>query len=389
LDAEGLEALLSPEGLELQREVASEDVTPRTELSVSARLRRRHPPRLVAAGLELAELRGRARSKFDRAADMYFTREGLEQASTEVVGRHRARRFEGARRVADLCAGIGGDLLSLAAGRAALAVDQDPLHLRMAGLNAGVYGADADLALRAEDVRETDLGGVDAVWVDPARRRAGRRELHPEDSSPPLSWAFELARRIPAVGVKAAPGLGLEVLPPGWEAELISVRGDLKEAALWSPALATASRRATLLPGGHTLLPAPGEPVACAPPARYALDPDPAVTRAGLVEELARELGAWKLDPRIAFLCSDSPMRTPFGRLLVVEESMPWALKPLRAKLRELDVGAVDVRKRGSAVDVEELRRRLKLRGSRRVTVLLTRVLDRPWALVCSDPPGE
>jgi hypothetical protein len=34
---------------------------------------------------------------------------------------------------------------------------------------------------------------------------------------------------------------------------------------------------------------------------------------------------------------------------------------------------------------VEDLRRRLDLRGDRQLTVVLTRVLDRPWALICRE----
>ncbi len=48
------------------------------------------------------------------------------------------------------------------------------------------------------------------------------------------------------------------------------------------------------------------------------------MTRAGLVEELARELGAWKIDPEIAFLSGDREHRTPFARTLRVQESAPW-----------------------------------------------------------------
>jgi hypothetical protein len=54
--------------------------------------------------------------------------------------------------------------------------------------------------------------------------------------------------------------------------------------------------------------------------------------------------------------------------------------------LRARGAGAVEIRKRGSAVNVDDLRRRLALSGDRRLTVVLTRVLDRPWTLVCSDP---
>jgi hypothetical protein len=115
------------------------------------------------------------------------------------------------------------------------------------------------------------------------------------------------------------------------------------------------------------------------------------VTRAGLVEELGRDLRAWKLDPRIAFLSADQPLRSPFGRPLRVEASLPWNLKRLRQVLRERGTGAVEVRKRGSAVDVAELTTRLRLRGDGRAVVVLTRVDGRPWALVCAeerDLPG-
>jgi hypothetical protein len=127
--------------------------------------------------------------------------------------------------------------------------------------------------------------------------------------------------------------------------------------------------------------------VACAPPSGFLLDPSPAVTRAGLVEDLARDLDAWKLDPRIAFLSADRPLHTPFGRPLRVEASLPWNLKRLRQVLRERGVGAVEVRKRGSAVEVADLAARLRLRGDGRATVVLTRVADRPWALVCAEEP--
>jgi hypothetical protein len=125
--------------------------------------------------------------------------------------------------------------------------------------------------------------------------------------------------------------------------------------------------------------------VPCAPPGGFLLDPSPAVTRAGLVEELARDLGAWKLDQRIAFLSADQPLRTPFGRLLAVDASLPWNLKRLRQLLRQRGVGTVEVRKRGSAVDVADLTGRLRLRGDARAVVVLTRVADRPWVLVCTE----
>jgi hypothetical protein len=378
-----LERLLSAEGTALMAELPRGPLDPGEALRLGSRLRASHPAELVAAALAQRELRDRAGAKFSQAERMWFTREGLEQASAEPLARHRAARYAGFPVVADLCCGIGGDLLALAPGRTALAVDLDGLQLRMARRNAGLYGAGEVAAARA-DVRDLRLPPTLAVFVDPARRAGGRR-LPVGESRPPLAWCLGLAAEVAAVGVKAAPGLALGLVPAGWEVELLADRRELKEAALWSPALATTTRRATVFPGPHTLVAAPGPPVAAAPPGAFLLDPNPAVTRAGLVEELARRLGAWKLDPRIAFLSADRPLPTPFGRLLRVDASLPWNLKRLRQVLRERAVGTVEVRKRGSAVDVAELAARLRLRGDGHATVVLTRVADRPWALVCTE----
>jgi SAM-dependent methyltransferase len=377
-----LDRLLSAEGRALLEELPPGPLDPGEALRLGTRLRGRYPAELVAAALAQHELRVRAVAKFPRAGSMWFTREGLEQASAEPLARHRAARYAGAGQVADLCCGIGGDLCALAAGRAALAVDLDPVHLRMARENARVHGA-GELGAACADVRDLRLPRSLAVFVDPARRAGGRR-LRAGDSRPPLAWCLGLAGRVAAVGVKAAPGLPLDRVPPGWEVELLADRRELKEAALWSPALATAPRRATVFPGPHTLTARPGPPVPCAPPGAFLLDPSPAVTRAGLVEDLARDLGAWKLDRRIAFLSADRPVATPFGRLLAVQASLPWNAKRLREVLRARGVGTVEVRKRGSAVDVADLTARLRLRGDARAVVVLTRVADRPWVLVCA-----
>ena len=378
-----LDRLLSDEGRSVLDSLPPGPLGPDDALAVGTRLRRRFPAELVAAALAQHELRARAAPRFTLAGEMWFTREGLEQASAEPLARHRAGRYAGFDRVADLCCGIGGDLCALAPGRDAVAVDLDPVHPRMARENARVHGAGELGAVRA-DVRDLRLPRSLAVFVDPARRAGGRRLAAP-DSRPRLSWCLGLGDRVAGVGIKTAPGLPLGLVPPGWEVELLADRRELKEAVLWSPALATTARRATVFPGPSTLVTRPGPPVRCAQPGAFLLDPSPAVTRAGLVEELARDLGAWKLDPRIAFLSADEPLATPFGRLLRVDASLPWSLKALRQVLRERGVGTVEVRKRGSAVDVADLTARLRLRGHDRAVVVLTRVADRPWALVCAE----
>lgn len=363
-----------------------------TALRLGSALRREFPAELVADAMTQAGLRARAAAKFRRAGSMWFTRDGLEQASSELVAAHRAGRFAGRGRLADLCCGIGGDLVSLAAGHEVTAVDRDPVHLWMAARNAAVHGH--RVATVRADVRDADLAGVDGVFVDPARRSAGGR-MRTGDSEPPLDWCLDLAGRVDAVGIKAAPGIGHDTVPADWEIEFLSLGREIKETALWSPALAGARTRATVVEQdgtAHTLAgtPDPDDGATGVPlgePGAWLLDPNPAVTRSGLVSELARLTGGHRIDPRIAFLTRDDrPAPTPFARTLRVLDSRPWDQKRLPALLRSLDVGAVDVRRRGLAGDVDALARRLRGRGSRRATVVMTRVEDRPWGLVCVDP---
>jgi SAM-dependent methyltransferase len=378
--------LLSAEGQQLLSWLAGRDVTPDRALQLAQELRGQYPPGLVAAALTQQSLRIAGRAKFSLADAMYFTRPGLEQASSDLTAGHSAQRFAGQSLVADLCCGIGGNLAALAnAAGHVLAVDADYQTLLYGRQNARVHGqADAVTPVCA-DVRDLALAGsaIDGIFIDPARR-AGERRFRAGDCRPPLDWCLNLADQVPAVCVKAAPGLPHELVPPGWEIEFVAAGRNLKEALLWSPALATTSRRATLLPAGHTLTFKPGPAVPVRAPGEFLLDPSPAVTRAGLVEELARPLGAWKIDPMIAFLAADQPVTTPFARTFRVLESMPWNERQVARRLRDLGIGAADIRRRGLAGDVQQIHRRLGLSGDGSATIVITRHNDKPWGLICA-----
>ncbi len=394
------------------------------DLRVGERLRARWPADLVAAATEQVALRRRAAAKFDRADAMVFTRAGLEQASAEPVARHRAARLTaGAGRLLDLCCGLGGDLIALgsavrgngaggageigtgeigtgeigtgeigagaigagAIGADVIGVDRDETHALFARHNAA--GHDVSAAVAVADVTDLRIDAAATVFVDPARRSTATGRDRRGGYAPPLAWC--LALEADRVCVKAAPGLDRAVVPAGWEVEFVALGRDLKEAVLWSPALATAASRATVLAAdadAHELVADPATPPApVRPPGRFLLDPSPAVTRAAAVADLAADLGAWQVDPRIAFLSADRPLRSAFGRSFEIAASLPFGVKPLAGELRRLDVGAVDLRRRGLAGDVDDLRRRLRLRGTRRATVMLTRVVNRPWVFVCLD----
>ncbi|MEU3605271.1 class I SAM-dependent methyltransferase [Streptomyces sp. NPDC035033] len=383
-DLAAFAALLSPEGQTLL--AALRDYDPAQELAVASRLRRDHPAELVSAALGQARLRQRAVAKFgaEDAYRMYFTPNGVEQSTRASVGAHRAARLKelGVTSVADLCSGIGGDALALArAGVSVLAVDRDPLTAEVARANAAALGLDGLIEVRCADVTEIDTRPYDAVFVDPARRGGRGRIFDPEAYSPPLSWAMDAARKAPHAALKIAPGIPHETVPDEAEAEWISDGGDVKEAVLWF-GTEPGARRATLLPSGATLtgrgLPDP--PVR--PVGRYLYEPDGAVIRAHLVAEVAEELDGGLIDATIAYVTADALTPTPYAAAYEITDELPFNLKKLKALLREREVGNLTVKKRGSAVEPEEIRRKVRPKGPNAATVLLTRVAGAPTMLI-------
>lgn len=333
--------------------------------------------RLGPLALEQALLRERARAKHPRGAELWWTGPALEQASSYALARHRARRFD--RPVLDLCCSVGGDLLSLPAG--SVGVDLDEARLLLARANAEVLGRDVSL-VRADVTTLRLPAGADVV-VDPARRSGGRRVFDPRAYSPPLDVVLSWRDRVRSLVVKVAPGVDHDALPADVEVEVVSLHGDVKEAVLLAGAARSGSRRtATLLPGPHVLTDGPAPTPAVRAPGPWLLEPDGAVVRAHLVAQLAAQVDGWLLDQTIAYVSADARVPTAYGKWFEVLEVLPFGLKPLRERLRAHDAGPLVVKKRGTAVEPDVLRRQLKLTGSREVTVVLTRSAGRQIAMV-------
>lgn len=408
MDEAGFQRLLTAEGQAALAEAGQGDRTKRGLLATASRLRERYPAELVATALTQLRLRERAQEKFgDDAARMYFTQAGLEQATRRCVAEYRARRFAALltedERVLEPGCGIGADLIARArAGCRGDGVERDPLTAAVARANIAALDLHELAAVRQGDATTVDPSGYAAVFADPGRRTAGGRVFDPGAYEPPLQVVLELAGRVRAGCVKVAPGIPHRGIPDGVEAEWISVNGDVKEAALWLGELAgPVRRRATLLDGRGrewTLTPDPaldGAPVRDW--GRYLYEPDGAVIRAHLVAEVAATVDGGLVDERIAYITADRLIGTPFARAYEIDEVMPFSIKRVRAELRRRAPGALTIKKRGSAVDVERLRRELGFGGPRRggrggageVTLVLTRIGTAPVAVLARPVPPQ
>jgi SAM-dependent methyltransferase len=406
VDVQILSRLTAPEGREALRLAGGMDLREENFLADLAAMERRGVERDLARGaLETALLRRLAEKKFSRAGEMFFIREGLEQASGEVAARHRALRFHGLDDVADLGCGIGGDTIALAGGAPVWAVDREELRLRMARENVRVYAPVHPVHFVLADLLRPGLffagrkptaapRGRTALFCDPSRRDESRRIYSVRRYSPPLAAvaAWRSAVSECRLCVKISPGVRWEEIEhEPCEVEFVSVGGELKEAVLWYGAFQTAARRATLLPSGETLTDAESVSDAVSPLRAILYEPDPSVLRAGLVRQLAAMLRAARIDPTIAYLTAEEAVPTPWAEAYRVEETMPFGLKRLRDWLRARSVGRVTIKKRGSPIDPEELERQLRLRGEEHRTLFLTRVNGKHSVIVAShpDPPKE
>lgn len=404
MDVQDVHALASGEGWGLLQSLPPYDAS--AALALGARLRTAgFPAALVATALTQSRLRARAVDKFgDLAGSMLFTTDGLEQATRLPVAREHARRFAEAGITAahDLGCGIGGDAIALAQeGLRVTAVDVDAATAAVAEVNLRPWPRAKATVARAEDVAlPTGAAARDAgAWLDPARRLPGvtdtagrtRRTFSLDALSPSWPAVQDVAQRLRATGAKLSPGLAHQAVPTGCEAQWVSWEGEVLECVVWwGPLVRSPGRTATVL-GRHapvSVTQRDADPGAgrLAGSARdlgpWLYEPDRAVIRAGLTGALCAAVDGAELSPGVGYVASQHAAEVPYARRYAVVEHLPWHIKALRTWVRDNDIGRVTIKKRGVGVDAEQLQRQLRPRGSRELTVVLTRAWGAQVVLV-------
>ncbi|MGI3781714.1 MAG: hypothetical protein ACRYG2_13150, partial [Janthinobacterium lividum] len=295
-----------PFGLSAEALAAAEAEDDLGSLAAGTRLRARFGPELAAAALTQASLRRRARTKFgEAAASLWFTRDGLEQATRPEVADLHAQRFvaAGVRRVVDLGCGIGSDATAFVrAGLDVVGVERDPATADVARANLAVAvaaAAAANVPAGAEvvvaDVADVLAAGIEpgvGVFADPARRDARGRVWRAADFSPDLGSLLALADGpggVRVLGLKLGPALPHALVPPEAEAEWVSHHGDVVEVALWNGPGSVAGRRSALLAPDRRLVAEPAH-LDVRPPGAFVYEPDGAVIRSGAVGVLGERL---------------------------------------------------------------------------------------------------
>lgn len=375
--------LISPQGAAALAALEEMDLGEARTLETLTHLRRTLPPDLAGAVLTQARLRRRALAKFPAANRMVFTAEALEQASGWEPAMHRAAQIDAAAPdgpVLDLGCGIGGDLIALAQSRPVVAYELDPVRASLAAANAAALGLAGRVTVRVADWtaerRAGRLPAAAAAFADPARRSEGRRLFSLYAMQPPLAELLPLAGEVPVLAVKVMPGVDISEVPPQCSVEFVSHTGTCKEAVLWFGRTDAPERWASVhqAVGWFTLADDGRTPPSGDVRAGMALyEPDPAVIRAGALAPLCDRVGGHLLDPEIAYVVAETYRPEPLAQAFAIDEVHPFSLKTLNRRLRALDVGTVELLKRGFPQEPETLRPRLRLvKGGGAAVVIFT-----------------
>ena len=366
--------LVSDRGRDDLRSVAGSPAA--DPVALSTRLRASFEPFAAAALGEQLSLRARASSRIDDPDTWLYTASGLQMMTHPLVAQRRARRLAlFGLPIADLTCGLGGDLRALAETPGeTLGVDQDGPTSVLAAANVT-----AASIVRGDAARPPlDIARF-AIVLDPSRREGGSREPDPASFSPPWVIALSLAAGASAAVLKGPPGIKDRDIPPAAEVEFVQVRRSLRESALWFGGDAVPGlRRAVHLPSGSAIdSTAPEAPDATLPVGPFILDPESCVTRAGLVRNLAAQLGASLLDRQVAYLTASNAASSPLAAAFEVLDVVPFGVRSLKDHLRSRHWRPDEIRRRAFPVEPDELRR------------LLGKIDGEPVALLCTTLAGK
>ncbi|MGL4306004.1 MAG: THUMP-like domain-containing protein [Mycobacteriaceae bacterium] len=339
---------------------------------------------LAPALIDTVILRRKSLVKHPLRGSWLWTNEALQQSTPTLVAEHRAQRLSG-RVVHDVTCSVGTELAALQHfAELCIGSDIDPVRVAMAAHNVPKA-----LVLRADALSPCSSETV--VIADPARRADGRRRHDPAGLIPPLPSLFEVYKDRD-LAIKCAPGIDFAAIEQDYgfsgEAQVVSLDGDVRESCLWTGSLATkgVSRRATVISTGGQVVEvtdAESDDIEERDVGEWIIDPDGAIVRAGLVRHYAARHGLWQLDPRIAYLTGDAVPRGVRGFRIL--ERLKYSEKTLKAELKRMDCGVVEILVRGIDVDPAILRPKLKLKGPQSYSVVITRISRGAVAFICSE----
>jgi len=344
--------------------------------------------------------RGVAEAKFSRdlAGKMLLSDELLQQCSSlrlaNYVGRRMAQIAEaaGQSEVLDLCCGLGGDAVGLAAaGLKVKGYDISPEAIVCSAHNARVAGVDDRSEFTVADVTNLEIPSDAIVHIDPDRRTGGRRVVGLSELRPGQEFLRKLTETTAAGAMKLSAAMDSAELDD-WSnvrLEYVSEDGVCKQLIVWwSPEQADSVRRSATAVWGDMNAPQSETIAADAPPAPFGeigpwlIEPGPEVIAARGVDALAARDNLWRAYPGMLWMFGNEPVDSHLARSYEIIETVAGREREIRIALKKLNAGLVEIKSRGVTINTDALQRRLRGKGDRKLVVLWTRMGDKQKAFI-------
>jgi len=236
-------------------------------------------------------------NSFKFSGPVYTCADGVRFATPEIVAMYRACRLKTSV-LADISCGIGGQTVCFALQcDHVYGIELDKNKLECACKNAALYGVDNITFIEGDALSPgviDQVGDAQVIFCDPSRPKT-EYVRNTDTLQPGIFEVLNAYRDITdSVVFEAPPQIPPERIKFECECEYLSVNGKLNRLTLYFGQLRACSRSAVVLEGDKyyilqsgdgALIPVVGEM------GTYAFEIDPAVVKAGLLGELADELG--------------------------------------------------------------------------------------------------
>jgi len=364
--------LLSDNSQDFYHDIGQRDVTKINQIQYLKKKYQNYP---VAEFLTLIRLRKNAIKRIKDADKYLFTTKGVEQSSSSEVAKYHAKLLAEVDVIADLCCGNGIDLINIAKDKSLVyAVDLSNTALLCSKYNCKMNNLDniQFLNIKAENFNEK----VQGVFIDPDRRPEERRVIQAEDISPNFNELLNIIDKYKNVVIKLSPVFDYisASVPVDHTWVFISENRILKEILLCTGIFSTPNKtkKVVLLP--NSIFMGNKQSVKITSVKKFIYDPDPAIIRSGLVQDLAYDVGAILINKHLSILTSDNIINSNFLKSYKVIDSFHYNRKTLQTYLKEHQVGKLVIKVRGFPERPNQILQKLKLSGPNSSLIYLIRM---------------
>lgn len=343
--------------------------------------------------VSLIKWRKAAFGKFSKSSEMYFSGLGLEQATSERIAQHISKRFKQSWQVYDLTCGIGANAIFLAKQvKEVITIDIEEEKIWCAKKNAEAYGVSEKMEFIVGDANNNINPDADAFFLDPARDREGNTKTRSILNSRPA--LLEILPKLLAitnnVAVKISPAFDyeeLKLLPVEPEVEIISEDNNCKVAMLWFGDFKTANRRATCFRGDESFTLSDNDsPLQLGGVQKYLYEPDKAINKAHLVDEVASLAGLKRIDYDLNYLSGEHLINSPdIFRKFKVQSWKEFSVKKLQRFLKEKDIAQAEIITKNIKIKPEELRKRLKIKEGGNMFIIVFEGHDKKKSFILAE----